>query len=356
MGQSAIYRFSGTLQDGDEAVPWALILKVIPHTLHSDDAGVGKRTQRQREVEFYGSALVHQLPTGFRAARCFAVSEQAGDEGQPESWLWLEALEPHPGSQWTLDDHYHLARGLGLLNGTFLVNPPQPAPWLASDGIRSYLEHAEPLVNQWLANLQHPLVQRAFPASAITSFVELWQSRAYHLQTLARLPQTLCHGDAQVSNLFLDKSKAEQPETVAIDWAGVGVGPLGFDPAQLLSFSLATNKVDIAQASALDQAIFEGYLVGLQAAGWHGAPKVVRLGYTAATLKTRTMGVIRAVPFLLDETTRRDVEAKLKTQGLAFENMLDITAQYALFLERLFHESVEFRDQLYEGQRLPSAS
>jgi hypothetical protein len=347
MGASAIYRFLGSFQDGEQVVRWSLILKIIPDVFQELDGDAPKRSALPREVAFYRSDLVHQLPAGVRAARCFAISAQFGDEAQREFWLWLEALESQPAGQWTLDDHYQLAYSLGLLNGAFLANRPLPvAPWLAYDGVRNYLAHAAPLVNQWVANQEHPLVQRAFPATTIASFVALWQARERHLQTLAMLPQTLCHGDAQVSNLFLSNRTGGPLETVAIDWADVGVGPLGLDLAQLISFSLGTNKVEMDQASTLDQAGFEGYLAGLQAIDWRGDPRVVRLGYTAAALKTRTTGVIRAIPFLIDETVRRQAESKLKAQGLTFENMLDIVARSALFFEKLFHESLELRDEL----------
>jgi hypothetical protein len=247
----------------------------------------------------------------------------------------------------TLEDYYLLAQGLGLLNGVFLVDHPLPsAPWLDSEGIRKYLERATPVVNQLFENRTLTLVQRVFPPDAIDSFIELWHSRQQHLQTLSRLPQTLCHGDAQVSNLFLHSRPSGQPETVAIDWTHVGLGAIGCDLGQLISFSLGTGKVDFALADALDQAIFQGYLAGLNTAGWQGDPRVVRLGYTAAALKSRTTVVIRSLPSLIDERVHRQVEQRLKSQGLAFDNILETVFHSALFLEKLFHESLELRDQL----------
>ena len=39
----------------------------------------------------------------------------------------------------------------------------------------------------------------------------------------------------------------------------------------------------MADARKLDQMVFDGYVEGLAEAGWHGDPRLVRLGYAASS-------------------------------------------------------------------------
>ena len=50
----------------------------------------------------------------------------------------------------------------------------------------------------------------------------------------------------------------------------------------LLAASLIWLEYDAEDAKGLDEAVFRGYLTGLEEAGWRGDPRVARLGYTAA--------------------------------------------------------------------------
>jgi hypothetical protein len=76
-----------------------------------------------------------------------------------------------------------------------------------------------------------------------------------------------------------------QKETVALDWAMVGTGPVGQELAQLILGAL-DHLADEAPGQ-IDRAIFEGYLEGLHESGWRGTIRQVRSGYAAsAALRT----------------------------------------------------------------------
>ncbi len=184
-----------------------------------------------------------------------------------------------------------------------------------------------------------------YSPAAVESFLQQWQDRGTHLATLARLPQTLCHRDAQCSNLFLQLNADGHRELVAIDWGGIGCEAVGYDIQQLMGFSLAVMEVDVDQAPALDQAVFEGYLGGLQDAGWHGDPQLVRLGYTTAAFKSRAACLFRFLPVLLgeDENLRRKLEQLWKCSVEEAANRL---SRIDAFFHSLVHEAQELRDQL----------
>ena len=222
------------------------------------------------------------------------------------------------------------------------------APWLDSNGARAYLAHVAPWVAQLQQHQHYPLVRRMYPPAAVESFLECWQNRETYLATLARLPQTLCHGDAQCSNLFLQVDAAGNREAVAVDWGGVGIQAIGYDINQMLGFSLATMEVAADQAPALDQAIFDGYLQGLQDAGWRGNPQLVRLGYTTTAFKSRSTCVYRFLSVVLgeDQNLLRKLEQIWHSKGFSIEEATDNMRRVDAFFSTLLHEARELRDRL----------
>ena len=304
----------------------------------------------EREVNFYSSDLPQQFPPGFRAADCYHLTEQENEVGQREYWLWLEDLADKNIDFISDADYYQFAYSLGHFNGHFLSQPSLPStPWLRQNFVRDYVYKHEPHLELLFEQREYPLVRRAFPPAVVDDYAELWRLREEYLSTLAKLPQTLCHNDAQVTNLFLTTTQADQREVVAIDWGIVGITSLGLDPAQLLWFStnrlLFSPNLNREQLSAREQAIFTGFLAGLQAQGWDGDSNLARLGYTAALLKQR-MGSVRFAPIFLAETSFPRIAQHLRDAGMTIEDLADNFGQRSQFFADLFQESLALRDAL----------
>jgi len=51
------------------------------------------------------------------------------------------------------------------------------------------------------------------------------------MEWLARVPETLCHHDAALANLFAVRGTDGMLETVAVDWEKIGPGPVGAEIA-----------------------------------------------------------------------------------------------------------------------------
>jgi hypothetical protein len=348
-GPSVIYRFSGTVRQQDETLPWSLVLKVSCKTIEAVGSAAGADdTELRREAAFYRSGLLQDFPAGFRPARCYALDEQVGEAGRTEYWFWLEDLGSRSaGREWTAGDYGQAAYGLGLSSGAFVDHPALPdAAWLKRDNVRGYVEHAAPQFRALFTDRTTALIQRAFPASAVDSLRALWQSRERHLLTLERLPQTLVHGDAQRTNLFLVTDGAGDPGIAAIDWNAVGVGPLGLDAAQLFATSVFTFTTGVGQIADVAEGIYERYLAGVQAAGWQGDPRVVRLGYTTSMFRVRTMYVWRSLQIYLDETVQKRVAPQLQASGMALEDSADLVRHGEQCARALFEESLVLRDRL----------
>jgi hypothetical protein len=262
----------------------------------------------------------------------------------------LEDLTPLANDAWNLEQNAQAARALGKFNGVFLAGRPLPtAAWLNRDVFRQYVDMAAPVFNQLFEQRDHPRVRRMYSSTVVDSLAEMWRRREEHLAILDRLPQTLCHGDAQRTNLFLTTNASGQPETVAIDWANISVASIGMDLAQILLLSL--NLFDEAFTRALDTVLFENYLDGMRAAGWQGDPRWIRLGYTAAIFKIRMAYVYRMFPMVISEDASQNVmrkryEAIFAANGLSFEAGVDKMAWAHAYLGELFEESLALREQL----------
>ena len=118
---------------------------------------------------------------------------------------------------------------------------------------------------------------------------------------------------------------------MAIDWALVGVGPLGRDLAYLVaggvhSFDLPPAGLPAAEAAALD-----GYLAGLADQGWRGDPRDVRLG-CLLSLGLR-YGIMPAPLLVTEEAQRRQAE---RSFGRPAEALVDVFREEQRFcLDRL---------------------
>ncbi len=136
----------------------------------------------------------------------------------------------------------------------------------------------------------------------------LWDDRDLFLDALDRLPQTICHFDAHRRNLFARRITGQQFETVLIDWAFVGQGPIGADLNPLMNASVSFFDVDVADAQRFEDLIFDGYLTGLRDVGWDGNQQDVRVGYIASCVRYALGTLGPVLMMILDQNTRLQAE------------------------------------------------
>jgi hypothetical protein len=147
-----------------------------------------------------------------------------------------------------------------------------------------------------------------FPPTIIEDLLRLWRERDALYEALDALPQTLCHQDIFPRNVFVVPGQRGE-HSVAIDWAYIGLGPVGQDLAALVGASLAFFEADQAAADELEAQCLRGYLRGLGASGWHDSVEDVEFGYLAAQVLRHGVGGIGPVLMVtLDESMRPLVE------------------------------------------------
>ena len=152
------------------------------------------------------------------------------------------------------------------------------------------------------------------------------------LAALDRLPQLLCHHDAFRRNLFLRSGRL-----LAVDWAFLGVGPLGSELAPLISASAASSSGSIVgDGMHLERAAVDAYIQGLADVGLHAPPKQTRFGFAAlvgvaATLATWAVRLV--IPTLIDEATAPAEQRRCI--GIPFDQIVDLWADFAVRHSRL---------------------
>lgn len=281
VGGLGVHRVTGTARVDQHLWPWTLILKVLRGgaPLSSNDPGAWNYWQR--EALAYQSGLLAQLPAGISAPRCYAVQEQADGA----VWLWLEEIRSLPDA-WSLAQHGAAARQLGQFNGAYLAGHPLPAaqPWMTWGRTRQWVDFTRPYIERSAQWTNTPVGHRWFGRNSFARMHRLWAHIDRLLCAFECLPVCYCHHDAFCRNLLWRTRADGNQETVAIDWALTGFGRIGEEIGVTMAVALEFLDVPISQARDLDQAIFAGYLAGLQEAGWRGDARLARLGCTTNAL------------------------------------------------------------------------
>ena len=316
---TAIYRFAGEGRDQGQTVPWSLILKTLHPQVPADDPSAWN--YYKREADAYQSGWLDDLPGDLAAPRCFGVL----DHPDGTCWIWLEDVADEIGSQWPLEHYGLVARHLGHFNGAYLVDRPLPAwSWLSSNWLRHYIEQSAPVIEPLRNTLALPWARRWLQEEDSDQFFCLWAERELYLDALDRLPQTICHFDIFRRNLFARRTVDGDDQTVVIDWAFVGRGPIGADLNPLVWMGIALAGVGLDELQELEGIVFEGYLEGLREAGWQGDPQQVRLGYTAAGARYMFPELGRWLALILDESLRAEMEQR---SGFPIGETFDLVAR-----------------------------
>lgn len=180
----------------------------------------------RREADVALSGAVATTP-GLRAPVALSVDED--DEGISITTAAVDPDGPLPG--------LHLAHQLGAFAGV----PVPDQHWLAHHQLRTRVGYTE-YRGGWTLLARTPLAD-------IADF--LWRRRTSLLAQLDALPQVLQHGDPTPQNLV----ERHHDHIVTLDWATLGVGPVGADVGYLaLSVRDSLDELVAAYVAALPNA------------------------------------------------------------------------------------------------------
>jgi hypothetical protein len=274
-----IYRIEGNAAAGADCAPWSVILKLLQSPANAGWVNMGEGDDQthwnywKRELLVFRSGFLDALPPGLAAPRCYATGEFPGDVAA----LWLEDLGPLVGAPAALDQYALTARHLGRFNGAYASPASHPTvPWLGRARHRQWLSTAEIRRLPW----DHPLVAARYPGGRSNAFRRIVADSDRLLTRLDHLGLSLSHGDTYPTNLLLRSLSGGGYETVALDWALMGVEPLGTDLGQL-TFG-AQNALPETPRDHVADSLFESYLDGLRDAGCRIDPQLARFGFLAS--------------------------------------------------------------------------
>jgi len=276
---AGIYRVQGIASDKSLKIPWSVILKVLqsPENLGMEEMGGGEDPTHwnywKREPLVYRSGFLDKLPEGLVAPACYAVEELPGNM----ACLWLEEIRDMYNSAWPLQRYSLGARHLGRLNGRYSTKSSYVEyPWLGKGTNRQWLQEVLSGELQW----DHPLMLRRYPDPDTNPFVQLVLQNERFLARLDLLPQTISHGDTYPTNFMSRIDRDGKEQTVALDWALLGLQPLGDDLGQFV-FGALNNLKGTSQAEIINT-LFEAYVQGLRDEGCDLDGELVRYSFVVS--------------------------------------------------------------------------
>ena len=281
LAAKGIYLLRGSARLGSgEETDWAVVLKVVEDDGSPAAHDTGGFLYWRREALALTSGLLDQQRGPFAPVRLLQVQETA----ENELWMWLECLDDaQPKVRWTAGQHVAAAYDLGVFNAQWCARPPsvQDFGWLSQHWLRGWFDFAIVYGAQHAAEhrdwWKHPLIAATLSPSTYVRFAGLMDDAEGLLSVLEALPVSLAHHDAQWRNLFQLKStdpSRSQARTVAVDWAFLGLAPLGADLGHMIGCNIEHWAVDDVRQH--DVAATAAYLQGLQDSGWRGDERVVR--------------------------------------------------------------------------------
>jgi hypothetical protein len=325
-GRNSVHRLAGSARVRGRTLSWSVVLKKVRAPAPASPAADSSHPDYwKREALTFASGLLDELPEGLAAPLCFEVYEK--DDGLH---VWLEEVVDTAGPHWPITRFGLAARHLGRFNGGFLNGRMLPQyAWLNRNILRTRADRNASFWSNLEAVRNLPLFRRGWPDDLAERAHMLFEERHVLLDLLERLPQTLRHGDAGRRNLFA-RDQDSVNETVAIDWAYTGIGPVGEDVAPLVVASVIWFQgVTPADLSELDATAFDGYVTGLRDAGWRGDVQLARFG-CAATMALRfgpLLGIVGMVN--VDADGRAAAEQAV---GHTIEDTLDRYAEVQRFV------------------------
>jgi hypothetical protein len=182
--------------------------------------------------------------------------------------LWLDVATGTPGTSWEPVDFHSFAHQLGVAQAAFVGRVPALG-WLSRNWLSSYVDRT-PIWARYSVDWDHPLAQ-VWPVWVRRRLAALWDGRTSQVLKAAAAPKTLAHLDVWIMNLFSSASGF-----TLLDWAFVGEGGIGEDPANLIVDSVTDGYLPVSLLPEIDACVTDGYLSGLADGGYTGSLSEVR--------------------------------------------------------------------------------
>jgi hypothetical protein len=325
-----LYRCSGIGQASEGQFNWSVILKIIqsPANVGWENMGEGEDQTHwnfwKREWFAYQSDVFSDLPDDFYVPHCYKTYEIPGNT----IFLWLEDIADSNIGNWTLDHFAFTAHQLGKLNATNFSDYMRKAyPWLSIDRNRQWIK----MMPNWKDVLwDHPIMLNHYPPPIENPFRQMLVESERFLSKLDLLPKVLCHGDTYPTNFMARNGKNGKMQTVALDWALMGIQPIGDDLGQFVLGAI--NMLKGSDEDLIQESLFDAYIAGLHENGLQIDPTLVRIGFT--TSAALRVGLFQ-IYLLSEEIKQTTIESGGKVRSESPQECFEVKMAreaYQLFL------------------------
>ncbi|MBI4307075.1 MAG: hypothetical protein HY678_12215 [Chloroflexi bacterium] len=339
IGTAGIFRVSGEARDSAAAThPWSAVLKVVHPSARPEGVGQGF-VDPAREVAAYRSGMFANAVGGFRSVACYLIDSHSDGS----DWLWLEDLSHAPPPPWPSGDYYDTARHLGQFNGNW-TGLADGQTWLLKDAFQARFGRPDTSILDGLP--PDSPTTRSMSPKGLERVKSVWQESAPIYAALPGIPSHLCHTDAHAKNMSRVPNSDGRIETVAFDWATVGYGLLGMDPANLLVSGLRWLEIDSERARTLEPGVFAAYVEGLDEAGWAGDVDLARFGFALTISLTGVSMCLNPVRWGSNPRTRELAEQLL---GIPFDDLVRRWAEPMDFYFSFHEEAKSLARRLLPG-------
>lgn len=280
-GTLGFLKVSGEAATGSETVQWSAVVKAMEP---APARTLGGFNNPQREIDAYRSGFLAQIDSGIVPAPCYKVT------ARPDNtvWLWLMDLSESIQPPYELPLFLKIQRDTGRFNGDWPASRVPDFAWLPRDGSNLQIPstrqqlHAHRREHGELKD--SPLMSSAANGIGFDRLMSVDDSLAELERVIAHLPQSLAHNDWHARNLMPVAGETGEPITYGIDWASIGLAPVGVDGGGLFGSSLTRGSDEALMMLTHEAEFFEAYIHGLTEAGWKGLRNEVRIAYLAEVI------------------------------------------------------------------------
>ncbi len=271
-----IFRVTGKAECGSTERSWSAVLKVV-----DPDASTGQFsawTSTDREHLVYERGLFQSTNVPFRSAKSYGLSKST--DGL--NYMWMEDLSRASSHPWALSEYMTTGYNVGRFNGHYATASPEttalqlPSRQFAVRYSTMRLDQSYEAFRKYVGS--HTNAARYSP-DQVHTITRLDQIRDSVIEAATSLPVSLAHGDCHARNLF-DVGGS----TVAIDWSGLALEPLGADLGMLFSSGLLWTLDEYLLLVGNREALVDSYISGLRDSNWNGDSGSIRLGFYAQVL------------------------------------------------------------------------
>lgn len=337
-GTLGFLRVSGRIRNYAENTGWHFVVKVLEPSVTSFQDIIDDFSSPAREIGAFESGFLGSLDGGFRAAPCHGITRLGS-----VTLLWLADLSdslPHP---WGQEEFLVAARQVGIFNGSWPEHRAPDGDWLDTEYVTN--RPMSGLRSGWNAPLKDagasPVVAELAAVSGVTGIENMYYEMAEITESVTAIPRTVCHNDFHSRNAFF-RYEATGPVTYAIDWASVGLGPVGIDGGTLAGGGLGRREEEALLAGEIEKKLFDEYVRGLDDAGFQCNADQTRLGYLCNIAPYLMNYILAAVK--KNEGPMWDRMAS--RFGVNDEEMLEHLASRLRTFKPLFDEAVALARQL----------